>query len=211
MMENYFKDGFEKREFIGFNALLDLKKIYPEIFKWEISKMPEGKAFDAHYFVYDEEKQMIKKRVWIEIKIRDKVYPDYIFEKKKWDGMEKYRKDVYLDPNEVIYLYVNFTPEGTFIWNVSNMEGKKIHTEEYNEATENSRTEKKTKKVWKMEKSEAKKLDYVLNERRILMEWEQKYLVPKVKEKVKKYPCLLDILFGDGELNCGGEGEEKKD
>lgn len=207
MIEKYFADNYERREFIGFHSLLDLQKLHPDTFRFEIKPMPQGKAFDAYYFITDGESMSIKKRVFIEIKIRDSVYPDYYLQKKKWDNIEKYRKSVYVGKEEVLYLYINFTPEGTFIWNITEMDPKKLEWQEMNEYTETSRTEKVKKQVWRMEKSEAKKFDYIINERRILSNWEQKYLLPKVKEKVRKYPCLLDILLSDDEPPC----QEKKD
>lgn len=197
-----FKDNYEKREFIGFHSLLDLQKLNSETFKFEIRRMPDYSSFDAYYFITNGDTMSIKKRVFVEIKIRDKVFPDYYLQKKKWDDIDKYRRNVSLDKDEVIYLYVNFTPEGTFIWNITDMSGKETEWREMNEYTESSRYEKVNKEVWGLEKEEAKFFDYTIDETRILNEWEQKYLLPKVKEKVKKYPCLLDILLSDEEPPC---------
>lgn len=192
-----FTDEFEKREWLARQALKELQEIYPEYFKWEIH-FTEGKYddYDAYYFILDIEKQNIKKRVWIELKIRDTEYDTYILEKKKLNQLIKKRDSMFLTKDDVEFIYINFTPTRTIIWNITNIKDEKqLERKVMNKATSISRDDKKNKEIYYLYPSEGKILNYVLNEKNLLRRYDE-YLLDKVKEMIKKKPGLEDILFG---------------
>ena len=63
-MRPRFIDEFEKREWLGREALKEVKELYPEYFKFELL-FTEGKYddYDAYYFVIDKDTFNITKRV----------------------------------------------------------------------------------------------------------------------------------------------------
>lgn len=191
-----FTDDFEKREWLARQALKELQDIYPEYFKWQIH-FTEGKYddYDAYYFILDIEKQNIKKRVWIELKIRDTEYDTYILEKKKLNQLIKKRDDMFLTSDDVEFLYINYTPTRTIIWNITNIKDERqLERKVMNKATSISRDDKKNKEIYYLKPSEGKILNYILNEKTLLRRYDE-YLLDKVKEMIKKKPGLEDILF----------------
>ena len=79
-----FTNDFEKREFIGRESLRELQKLYSNLFKYQLHFTTDTyAAYDAFYHIIDTETHSIKKRVLIEIKIRDRQFPEYILETKK--------------------------------------------------------------------------------------------------------------------------------
>lgn len=191
-----FTDDFEKKEWLGRQALKELQKIYPEYFKWDIH-FTEGKYddYDAYYFIVDEN-QNIKKRVWVEIKIRDLEYDSYILEKKKLNQLIKKRDSMFLTKDDVEFLYLNYTPSKTIIWNITNIKDeKKADRKMMNKATSISRDEKSNKEIYYLNQKEGKILNYILNEKHLLKDYDD-YLLNKLKKEIKKKPGLEDILFG---------------
>ena len=53
--------------------------------------------------------------------MRDKTFNEYILEKEKLDRINKHRERLYIDKEQVVILYINFCPEGTYCWNISNI------------------------------------------------------------------------------------------
>jgi hypothetical protein len=103
-----FIDKFEEREFYGREALKELKEIYPQYFKWELH-FTSGKydKYDAFYFVMDLDTMNISKRVFLEIKIRDTEFDEYILEKKKVSSLKSLISSMGLSENEYSILYIN--------------------------------------------------------------------------------------------------------
>ena len=192
-----FTDDYEKREWLGREALKELKEIYPEYFKYELRFTTEKYAYyDAFYFIIDVDTQKLRKRVWIEIKIRDETYDDYVLELKKLNQLIKKRDEMFLTEDDVIFLYLNYTPNETIIWNITKIkEEGEVKNKVMNKATSTSRKDKKDKKIYYLKPSDGKRLDYVLNEKQLLRKYDN-YLLDKVKEMIKKKPGLEDILFG---------------
>jgi hypothetical protein len=190
-----FTDGFEKREFLANNSLKELQRLYPDKFRWELHFTPIKHTFDAFWVVLDENGS-IRKRVWVEMKIRDKVYDDYMLEKKKLSQINKLKKELGLRDDEVSILYLNFTPEGTFLWDVSKIDPDTINDKiKANKATETSRTNKVDKSHIMLDKSKAYKFNYIINEQHIINIYYDQLLLSKTKEKIKKVKGLEDILF----------------
>lgn len=164
-----FLNDFEKREFLGRKALLELQDKYPNILKYKIEFTTDTYAtYDAFYHIIDIETHSIKKRVLIEIKIRDRSFPEYILETKKLNSLKKIRTDLGFNENEMSILYINFCPNETIIWNIDKINNN-IIVSEYNKATSTSRTNKINKSVIMLLPSEGKQLDYILDEKKIFM------------------------------------------
>ena len=190
-----FESDFEKREWLGREALKQVKQFYPNLFKYELN-FTTGKYddYDAFYFIIDTDTQKIKKRVWIEIKIRDTEYDEYILEKKKLKQLIKKKDDLHLSKGEYIFLYVNFTPKETIIWNITNINPNNTKTLKANKETSVSRNYKINKEIIYLKPEEGLRLQYILNEKHLLSNYDD-YLLKKVKEKIKTKKGLEEILF----------------
>ena len=193
-MEPIFIDDYEKREWLGREALKELQQLYPNTFKYDI-KFTSGRYddYDAFYFIYDKDNKF-QKYVWIEIKVRQTTYPDYFLEREKYKRMEAQRDRLYLNKDEVIFLYLNFCPEGTYCWNITNIDDGKWEARFMNESTSKNTKDKENKWVKLLDPSFSKKFDYILNERQLLRNWKLNYLLPKVEERIKKQNNL-NFLF----------------
>lgn len=192
-----FTNEFERREWFGREALKELKRIYPEVFKWDITFTTEPYyEYDAYYFQLDAETQSIVKRFWIEIKIRDAEYDDFILEKKKLKSLIKKRDNLSLGSDDVTFLYINFTPQRTIIWKLKDELLNEVENLVANKATADSRTNKINKEVIYLNPKSGKVFNYILNEKHLESSYDETYLLPKVKEKIKTVAGLEQILFG---------------
>lgn len=195
-MQPIFVNDYEKREWLGREALKDLQTLNTDFFKYKINfTTGQYDDYDAFYFIYDTDNKF-KKYVWIEIKVRDKTFPDYILEKEKLDRMIKQRERLYLKKEEVVFLYINFCPEGTYCWNITEMDDNEWERMEMNKSTSNNRIEKENKLVKLLDIDRSKQFDYILNEKQLLRNWKLNYLLPKVEQKIKKQNNL-NFLFED--------------
>ena len=146
-MQPIFVNDYEKREWLGREALKDLQTLNNDFFKYKLNfTTGQYDDYDAFYFIYDTDNKF-KKYVWIEIKVRDKTFPDYVLEKEKLDRMIKQRERLYLKKEEVVFLYINFCPEGTYCWNITDMDDDKWDRMEMNKSTSNNRIEKENKLI----------------------------------------------------------------
>lgn len=179
-----FANPFEEKEYIGRESLKDLISLFPEKFKNVDMKYTEDYycSYDAFFFDYDEN-YSIKKRTFVEIKCRDQVYPDYILETKKYNAIKKIaEKELYLKPEEYRIIYINFTPKGTYFWNISDMSSQRPHKGHYNRATAKSKTNKVDKMVYDMDPEKGKFINYIYNKEMIL----RRTLNNRIVEEVKK-------------------------
>jgi hypothetical protein len=178
-----FNDDFERREWFGREGLKQLKDKYPNIFKWDLN-FTTGKYddYDAYWFIIDEN-QSIKKRVWVEIKWRDRSFDDYILEVKKLNQLKKLRDSMFLSKDDVTFIYINFTPNGTFMWDITNMEDSG-ETLVANKATSDSRQNKINKKIIYL--PEGKRFDYVINETQIIRDNQLCDLLDETKKTIKR-------------------------
>jgi hypothetical protein len=164
-----FTNDFEKREFIGRESLKELQKLYSNLFKYPLHFTTDTySAYDAFYHIIDTETHSIKKRVLIEIKIRDRQFPEYIIETKKLNSLEKIRKDLGFTKDEMSILYINFCPNETIVWDIDKINND-VKTLVANKATSISRNEKINKSVIYLQPIEGKRLNYIYNENSILM------------------------------------------
>lgn len=178
-----FTDDFEKFEWFGREGLKHLKELFPNTFKWDIN-FTTGKYddYDAFWFIMDEN-QSIKKRVWVEIKWRDRAFDEYILEVKKLNQLKRLRDSMYLKEDEVTFIYLNFTPDGTYMWDITSMKDSG-ETLVANKATSDSRQNKINKKMIYL--PEGKRFDYILDPRLIEIKWTQYNIVEDVKKVVRR-------------------------
>jgi hypothetical protein len=195
-----FRDEFEENEFYGREALLAIQQYYPDLFKHQI-KFTQNKfdCHDAFWIVYDEDTHKILKRVFIEIKIRTEEYEEYILEYNKVNKIHTFVQELGLSKDEYEILYINFCPKNTLIWKISDigrdLTCEKIIRKRMNVKTAVSRTDKVMKEVYMMSIKTAKTLDYSLNKVHLMTNYEMKYLLPLVKDKMKTVYGLEEILF----------------
>jgi hypothetical protein len=190
-----FASGYEKNEWLGREALKDLQIIYPELFKNYIEFTPEGCRYDAFYFIYDNDFK-IKKRVFIEIKVRSENWDEPFLEWNKWKDITDIAKNVFdLNDDEYEILYLNFFPNETIVWKIKYMDKSLLVESKMNKATVESTSIKKNKKVWLMDKSVGKSLNYTINEPLLLKRNYDEYLSKLVTKQIKRKPGLEDILF----------------
>lgn len=189
-----FTNDFEKREYLGREALRELKVLYPNLFKYDLHFTTDTyAAYDAFYHIIDSDTHSITKRVLIEIKIRDRHFPEYILETKKLNSLKKIRKDLGFNEDEMSILYINFCPNETIIWNIDKINND-IKTNEYNKATSVSREDKVSKDVIMLQPTEGKQLDYILDETKILNKTKINNIVDNKVKQLKN--DLFKTLFG---------------
>jgi hypothetical protein len=190
-----FIDDFERREFVGRQGLLILQELYPNTFKYKIEFTQDiYAAYDAMFFIIDTNTQSIVKRVWIELKIRDKVFDSYLLENKKMNSLLKLRKDMFFTDDEVTLLYINFTPEETIIYNLDKVKNLPSEKKVMNKATSVSRKNKVEKSVIMLSKENGKVLNYILDEQKILNKTKINNIVDNKVKELKN--DLFKTLFG---------------
>lgn len=187
-----FENEYDRREWLGREALKELKRKYPHLIKWELNFTTDKfYEFDSFYFVPDLETGSIKMRVWIEIKIRDDIYPEYILEKKKLQSLIRKRNNLLLKKDEVQFLYINFTPEGTIIWKIGDELLLKTQKLKANKATAQSRTYKVDKEVIYLDKKTGYRFNYIPDEKSLLDNHIEKIEKPQLNIKVDKLGDFL--------------------
>ena len=107
--------------------------------------------------------------------------------------MSAQRDRLYINKEDVIFLYLNFTPTGTYCWNITDIDDEKWDKVLMNTSTSNNRNDKELKEVKLLEPSKSKSFDYILNEKQLLRNYKLNYLLPKVEEKIKR--TGLNFLF----------------
>jgi hypothetical protein len=194
-MRPRFIDDFEKREWLGREALKEVKEMYPQYFKYELQFTTDKyDDYDAYYFVIDKDTFSITKRVIIEIKIRDTSFDEYILEEKKYKALLKKRESMGFSKDEMSILYINFTPDNTIVWDLDKIDFNKEKLVA-NKATSDSRSNKINKSITYLNPSMGKVIKYSLNEGLLLKKWDANYLLPLIEKKVKTIKGLEDILF----------------
>lgn len=188
----YFTDKYEEASFkerLYFDKLIELHNIFPSD-KWTYYKTSYLGYDDYDYSATN---KITGKRLIIEIKIRDKSWGGYVYETKKHKKLMDIKKT---DPNNITILYVNSTPSGTYIWNIDNIIGKyKTTWVEMNKSTMNSRTEKKRKRVYLLETSDAFKSVPFKYTDKLMIEFERRE-IEKNKPK-SKTRCIFEGMEMD--------------
>ena len=186
-----FEDDFEKREWLGRQALLEIQKLYPNYFKYQL-QFTTGKydKYDCYYIVLDEQLN-IKKRVIVELKIRDRYFDEYILEQKKYNSLIKIREDLGLTKDEMNILYINLCVDGTYVYDIDRLE-LKWDTLIANKATCDSRTNKVKKSVLYLTKTSGKFIPYIISEKQLLID---NIIEEKIEQSKKEIKKGLNHLF----------------
>jgi predicted secreted protein len=172
-----FESDYDKWEWYGRQSLLKLQEIYPDLFKYNIELTNNDCIYDAFYHVYDENYKIIK-RVFIEVKIRSIDWDKPYLEFKKWKSIKDLiEKTFYLKEGEYDILYINFLPNSTYVWKIKDMDQSNLITSKMNKATMASRSNKVDKKVWELDRSCGKSLDFIFNEKQFIREEKLKDLL----------------------------------
>lgn len=138
----------------------------------ELSPIGGGTPYDVivHKFNNDIHYQL-EKRYLIEIKYRNEMSSSahilserdgYFLEELKYKGMKKKQE---IDPERTELLYLVFSKNCTYLWNLDLMERKgcmpKLTKEEMNRTNIGDRRDKVNKNVYNLDKKYAKRYDYI--------------------------------------------------
>lgn len=176
-------NDYQMREWLGRTALKDLqeKELFPK--KYNIKYTADYFCVYDAYTIGNNDKPIL-----IEIKVRDDKYGDYMLEYNKCrDLCDIARNNLFLKENEMTFLYINFCPEATYIWNINHYvfnydtidwNGDK----KFNKSTCKSREEKVNKKHIMLKPSDGKTINYKIN-RNQLIKKEEERLHPKPTPK----------------------------
>ena len=187
-----FTNDFEKREFIAREALKELKELYPNYFKFDLQFTTDTyAAYDAFYHIIDVNTHSIKKRVLIELKIRDTIYDDYMLETKKMNSLLKLKKEL---GDDTVILYINFCKNETLIWNIDDVKDKPVSKIRANKATSLSRTDKVDKSIILLNKVDGKSLNYILDADQIIKKKTIQKIINVRVDQIKN--DLFKTLFG---------------
>ena len=192
-----FANAFEEaayKERIYFNNLL---KVYPNLFsedKWIIDQTHYTDYTRYDYVLWS--KANLYKRFIVEIKIRSEAYDNYVYETKKHKDLMKVKN---LSPDDIGILYINSTPNGTYIWNIDKIiDNYKPIVKEMNIATMASRTDKEDKKVYMLDPKDATHYQFHFDEKQF-----NKYIESiKIEEEKKRRAIegekmtIEKLLFG---------------
>ncbi len=140
-----------------------------------------------------------KKRIIGEVKVRDAHYPDLLLEKKKYNSLKKKAEET-----GATIMYINTTPEGTFIFNLSkiiNSDIKWIKEDHWKSTTDKS-LGKISKSIIYIPIEKAKKTTLTTSE--VNIKWkQQKANLSFIKEDRKNQSrlCLFqDVLKINNQL-----------
>ena len=193
-----FVNNYEKSSFSERAAFKNFIKLYNGFKNWEILLTPYD-GYDCYdVLLYKIKDGIITNRMFIEIKIRDCIYDTYFLETKKLNSIKKLcESELYFTDDEYKILYLNFTPQGTFIWDCSVIEKEniKVSKQMMNKATMSSRTKKVNKSKYDLPISLAKRWDYIWDEKQLIPHYDE-YFNNRVKQTIKSDYRFKDILFG---------------
>lgn len=167
-MLQYFTER-EYRERFALNNILSFLKRKDYDFNYTISPVETSTEYDL-YFSYSKD-GFIKKRYYCEAKIRTQEYTNYVLEFKKLKSLQRLIRDNNLEDDTTDILYINFTPNRTYVWNISkliNTNKLKLTDMVMNKQTSNSRMDKINKKVYLLEVEDATIFDYIYSEKEYL-------------------------------------------
>ena len=192
-----YKKGYNSNEEIGwffFNELVNKYNIFKsnEQFTFRVySKIEDTYSpYDIHIVKFDKNDKFIKS-YFIEIKVRFESYTTYMLEKKKVDSFKKVKKELYGDDAD--FLYLNFTPDGTYFWNLNDLidQDKVEYTNRNCNISSVENKGKRTKKVLFFSKEEGRRYDYIFSMGRYESNIKQK------QEECKKIHLVSKHSFTD--------------
>jgi hypothetical protein len=178
-----FANNYERDEWLGRQALKKLQSLYPNALKHRIHFTELAyDCFDA--YIHITTNYVVTKYIFIEIKIRKTAYPDYILEKKKSDSLNAFIKRNHLNADEYQLLYVNFTPSGTYFWDITTVSTPL--TTLSCPSTTSTTGHKVDKRNYMLPTNAAKRFDFIYNETDIMTEAEYKLKLKNTIQPVLK-------------------------
>jgi hypothetical protein len=115
----------------------------------------EGReVYDGLLFIFEKGTSNLIDRFLIEVKVRDRFYPELIFEKNKYDDLRKERtridkktnKECYIDIRSRI-VYINVTPQGTYWFDIDKLESEFEWVNEIHWASTTDKSKGKINKI----------------------------------------------------------------
>jgi hypothetical protein len=107
----------------------------------------------------------------VEIKIRYATYRDYILQPSKRQGMEDHAiRDGHHDMSTTSFFYINFCPEGSYLWDITNVDAgraKKTMCNKDNGGGRGGKILRSTSTIM-LKPSEGADLNYVMNKQDML-------------------------------------------
>jgi len=189
-----FKDQFQRAAFIERAAYKNLKKLYNIFSEYSeyITPYDGYSPYDICLHKYND--GLIKKTIFIEIKVRTETWDTYFLETKKYTSIKRLAEDeLYLKPEDYKILYLNFTPTSTLLFDTDIIKELEVKSTEMNIATMSSRTKKKSKTIWELPVEKAKSFKYIWSEDQLKAHTDE-YFNTVVKEQIQKKGGL-DWLF----------------
>lgn len=181
--------------FINYNAELHLSHTFRSNMKNEV--------YDAVIYLRDKITTNILYKFIIEVKYRDTEYETLILEKKRYNELFKTLKQAEqckAPSEDITVLYINFTPSGTYIFNLCSNSNQKFLNDKLNLKTEKLvqytfETDKKeiNKKLYYLPKHLAKHFKFVIDSDYHLIYNIQNQ--PKVIEKQKQVIKRIINIF----------------
>tara|TARA_R110000850_G_scaffold53256_5_gene127877 strand:- start:1651 stop:2133 length:483 start_codon:yes stop_codon:yes gene_type:complete len=158
-----YKTAYDIQEDLG-------RKAFSQLIKNTVKDVPEIKYEQDPYSIFDasftyKNAQNITKYVFVEIKVRSRKFNEYILESKKFNAMHNIYKSKNIKKEDVSLLYVNFCPDGSFIWDMDEIESKyTLQDSIFNRNTTESRYNKTQKQVYYLKTSDAIKYNFIIKQ-----------------------------------------------
>jgi len=158
------RNKFHKSSFFERCAFKELSKRFETLDKWEKRYTPYDSMKPYDVFLTKFNDGSIVGRIAVEIKIRSQVHNEYILEPKKIESIINYFRANSLFEDEYKRLFVNFTPTGTYLWDMNICKNKEHKPLFCNKTTANL-SYKVNKDVYYLSISEVlNKVDYIWKE-----------------------------------------------
>jgi hypothetical protein len=150
----YFANKFEEASFkerLFFDKLIEEHKLFtPD--KWTYYKTSYLGKDHYDYFALN---KITGQKFYIEIKLRDCRWNQYVYETKKHKSLMQLKNQ---DPDNTTILYVNSTPDGTYFWKIDDIISKyKTSIVMMNKNTMDGKYEKVKKRVYLLDPNDASK------------------------------------------------------
>jgi hypothetical protein len=184
--------SFQKASFFERCAFKELMKII-NLNSYEVKLTPINMKtpYDVLLIKYDY--GSVIERIVIEIKIRSFIGESYWLEGYKYKNIKNlFEKELYYKPEDYKRVFLNFTPVGTFFWNMDLIKDKQIGTNKINKTTANIgvngyKAEKVNKHTYDMLVTEAfRKVDFIWKEEYAIPYYEKEFGLNKPIEEKKK-------------------------
>lgn len=186
-------DGpFHKASFFERCAFKEIMKLI-NLNSYEVKFTPihMKTPYDVLLVKYDD--GSVIERIVIEIKIRSFIGESYWLEGYKYNNIRNlFEDELYYKPEDYKRVFLNFTPVGTFFWNMDLVKDKDLGTHKINKTTANIghkgyKAEKINKHTYDMFLTEAyKKVDYIWKEEHAIPYYEKEFGINKPVEDKKK-------------------------